>query len=282
MKKNLNDELIKNSYENFPLWSSLYLRGIMPDLKSIYFFCRKVDDISDLNKEKALQALEDIENSLLDCFNGNLDENSEYFNLMNTIAKYDLPVGEFQKLIRSNYQDLEINRYKTFEDLINYCELSANPVGNLVLRIFGDFNQSNLTLSNNICTGLQIINFIQDIYRDSKLGRIYLPMEDLNKYSIDEKDILNNKTSSEMNELVRMQCERSRKIINNGKSLVKILNGPKKIPISLFIQSGNLVLSKIKKINYETVLIRPKVNKIEKSILVTKTLFKYLFYRNFI
>ena len=282
MKKNLNDELIKNSYENFPLWSSLYLRGIMPDLKSIYFFCRKVDDISDLNKEKALEALEDIENSLLDCFNGNLDENSEYFNLMNTIAKYDLPVGEFQKLIRSNYQDLEINRYKTFEDLINYCELSANPVGNLVLRIFGDFNQSNLTLSNNICTGLQIINFIQDIYRDSKLGRIYLPMEDLNKYSIDEKDILNNKTSSEMNELVRMQCERSRKIINNGKSLVKILNGPKKIPISLFIQSGNLVLSKIKKINYETVLFRPKVNKIEKSILVTRTLFKYLFYRNFI
>ena len=282
MKKNLNDELIKNSYENFPLWSSLYLRGIMPDLKSIYFFCRKVDDISDLNKEKALEALEDIENSLLDCFNGNLDENSEYFNLMNTIAKYDLPVGEFQKLIRSNYQDLEINRYKTFEDLINYCELSANPVGNLVLRIFGDFNQSNLTLSNYICTGLQLINFIQDIYRDSKLGRIYLPMEDLNKYSIDEKDILNNKTSSEMNELVRMQCERSRKIINNGKSLVKILNGPKKIPISLFIQSGNLVLSKIKKINYETVLIRPKVNKIEKSILVTKTLFKYLFYRNFI
>ena len=282
MKKNLNDELIKNSYENFPLWSSLYLRGIMPDLKSIYFFCRKVDDISDLNKEKALEALEDIENSLLDCFNGNLDENSEYFNLMNTIAKYDLPVGEFQKLIRSNYQDLEINRYKTFEDLINYCELSANPVGNLVLRIFGDFNQSNLTLSNNICTGLQLINFIQDIYRDSKLGRIYLPMEDLNKYSIDEKDILNNKTSSEMNELVKMQCERSHKIINNGKSLVKILNGPKKIPISLFIQSGNLVLSKIKKINYETVLIRPKVNKIEKSILVTKTLFKYLFYRNFI
>ncbi len=282
MKKNFNDELIKNSYENFPLWSSLYLRGIMPDLKSIYFFCRKVDDISDLNKEKALEGLEDIENSLLDCFNGNLDENSEYFNLMNTIAKYDLPVGEFQKLIRSNYQDLEINRYKTFEDLINYCELSANPVGNLVLRIFGDFNQSNLTLSNNICTGLQLINFIQDIYRDSKLGRIYLPMEDLNKYSIDEKDILNNKTSSEMNELVKMQCERSHKIINNGKSLVKILNGPKKIPISLFIQSGNLVLSKIKKINYETVLIRPKVNKIEKSILVTKTLFKYLFYRNFI
>ena len=282
MKNNLNDELIKNSYENFPLWSSLYLRGIMPDLKSIYFFCRKVDDISDLNKEKALIGLENIENSLFDCFKGSLDENSEYFNLMNTIAKYDLPIDEFQKLIRSNYQDLEINRYKTFEDLIDYCELSANPVGSLVLRIFGDFNQSNLTLSNNICTGLQLINFIQDIYRDSKLGRIYMPLEDLNKYKIDENDILNNKTSPEMNELVKMQCERSHKIINDGKSLVKILNGPKKIPISLFIQSGNLVLSKIKKINYETVLIRPKVNKIEKSILVTKTLFKYLFYRNFI
>ena len=282
INKQNNQKLIKTSYENFPLWSSLYLRNLMPDLSSIYYFCRKVDDLSDLKKEHAMYELGNLEISLQDCFKAKCSEKDEFFNLMKTIIKFELTIDDFQNLIKSNYQDLEVSRYDTFNDLLNYCKLSANPVGSLVLKIFGDFNETNLKLSNNICTGLQLINFIQDINRDSKLGRIYIPLEDLDEFNIDENDILNNKSSSKMNNLVKMQCERSHKIINNGKSLVKILNGPKKIPISLFIQSGNLVLSKIKKINYETVLIRPRVNKFEKSILVTKTLFKYLFYKNFI
>ena len=114
------------------------------------------------------------------------------------------------------------------------------------------------------------------------MGRIYIPLDDLKEFQIDENDILENKSTLAMSQLVKMQCERSYEIINNGKPLVQLLNGAKKIPISLFIQSGNLVLSKIKKINYETVLIRPRVSRIEKSMLVTKTLFKYLFYKNFI
>ena len=282
LNKNNNKLLIKNSYENFPLWSSFYLKKLMPDLASIYYFCRKVDDISDLKKDIALKELKKIENSLIDCFKGNCKESDEFFELMKTIFKFDLPIEDFQSLIKANYQDLEITRYDSFHDLLEYCKLSANPVGSLVLKIFGDFNETNLELSNNICTGLQLINFIQDIKRDSRLGRIYIPIDDLKKLKINENDILENKSTFAIRELIKMQCERSYEIINSGKLLVESLNGPKKIPISLFIQSGNLVLSKIKKINYETVLMRPRVNRIEKSMLVTKTLFKYLFYKNFI
>ena len=282
LNKNNNKLLIKNSYENFPLWSSFYLKKLMPDLASIYYFCRKVDDISDLKKDIALKELKKIENSLINCFKGNCKESDEFFELMKTIFKFDLPIEDFQSLIKANYQDLEITRYDSFHDLLEYCKLSANPVGSLVLKIFGDFNETNLELSNNICTGLQLINFIQDIKRDSTLGRIYIPIDDLKKLKINENDILENKSTFAIRELIKMQCERSYKIINSGKLLVESLNGPKKIPISLFIQSGNLVLSKIKKINYETVLMRPRVNRIEKSMLVTKTLFKYLFYKNFI
>ena len=282
LNKNNNKLLIKNSYENFPLWSSFYLKKLMPDLASIYYFCRKVDDISDLKKDIALKELKKIENSLINCFKGNCKESDEFFELMKTIFKFDLPIEDFQSLIKANYQDLEITRYDSFHDLLEYCKLSANPVGSLVLKIFGDFNETNLELSNKICTGLQLINFIQDIKRDSTLGRIYIPIDDLKKLKINENDILENKSTFAIRELIKMQCERSYKIINSGKLLVESLNGPKKIPISLFIQSGNLVLSKIKKINYETVLMRPRVNRIEKSMLVTKTLFKYLFYKNFI
>ena len=282
IKKKYSQKLIKTSYENFPLWSSFYLKNLMPDLSSIYYFCRKVDDISDLNKESAREELFNLEKSLLDCFQKKCDEKDEFFNLMQTIIKFDLSIDDFQSLIKANYQDLEITRYSSFDDLIEYCKLSANPVGSLVLKIFGDFNETNLKLSNYICTGLQLINFIQDIRRDSKMGRIYMPIEDLKKFQIDENDILENKSTLAMRQLVKMQCERSYEIINSGKPLVESLYGPKKIPISLFIQSGNLVLSKIKKINYETVLIRPRVSRIEKSMLVTKTLFKYLFYKNFI
>lgn len=282
IKKNNSQKLIKTTYENFPLWSSFYLKNLMPDLSSIYYFCRKVDDISDLNKDSAIKELLNLEKSLLNCFKKKCNENDEFFNLMQTISKFELTIDDFQSLIQANYQDLQIKRYNSIDDLLEYCKLSANPVGSLVLKIFGDFNESNLKFSNYICTGLQLINFIQDMRRDSKLERIYIPLDDLKKFQIDENDILENKSTLAMRQLVKMQCERSYEIINSGKPLVESLYGPKKIPISLFIQSGNLVLSKIKKINYETVLIRPRVSRIEKSMLVTKTLFKYLFYKNFI
>ena len=282
IKKNNSQKLIKTTYENFPLWSSFYLKNLMPDLSSIYYFCRKVDDISDLNKDSAIKELLNLEKSLLNCFKKKCNENDEFFNLMQTISKFELTIDDFQSLIQANYQDLQIKRYNSIDDLLEYCKLSANPVGSLVLKIFGDFNESNLKFSNYICTGLQLINFIQDMRRDSKLGRIYIPLDDLKKFQIDENDILENKSTLAMRQLVKMQCERSYEIINSGKPLVESLYGPKKIPISLFIQSGNLVLTKIKKINYETVLIRPRVSRIEKSMLVTKTLFKYLFYKNFI
>ena len=163
IKKNNSQKLIKTTYENFPLWSSFYLKNLMPDLSSIYYFCRKVDDISDLNKDSAIKELLNLEKSLLNCFKKKCNENDEFFNLMQTISKFELTIDDFQSLIQANYQDLQIKRYNSIDDLLEYCKLSANPVGSLVLKIFGDFNETNLRLSNYICTGLQLLNFIQDI-----------------------------------------------------------------------------------------------------------------------
>ena len=275
-KKTSDKELIKNSYENFPLWSSIYLKKLMPDLASIYHFCRTVDDLSDLKKDFALKELGKVEDMINDCYAGKINEKNIFFNLCKTISKYNLQKEDFQKLIQSNYQDLNKKRYKDFDELINYCKLSANPVGSMVLRIFGEYNDANLILSNQICTGLQLINFIQDINRDSKLDRIYMPLDELNKFGVNEEDILHENSTEEFIEMIKFQCERSKNIINSGKSLVSNLHGSKRIPISLFIHSGNLVLKKIEKINYKTATTRPFVTKLDKSLLISKTLIRYL------
>ena len=275
-KKGSDTELIKKSYENFPLWSSIYLKEFMPHLASIYHFCRTVDNLSDLKKDLAFKELNKIEEALNYCYEDKLDEKSIFFNLKITINRFNLPKEDFQKLIQSNYQDLKKNRYKDFDELIDYCKLSANPVGSMVLRIFGEYSNNNLFLSDQICTGLQLINFVQDINRDSKLNRIYIPMDELSKFGVSEEDILCGKSNQELINMIKFQCDRSKNIINSGKTLVSNLPGPKKIPISLFIQSGNLVLKKIEKINYKTTVTRPFVTKVDKSLLISKTLIKYL------
>lgn len=275
-KKDSDAELIKKSYENFPLWSSIYLKEFMPHLASVYHFCRTVDNLSDLKKDLALKELSKVEKALNNCYKDKLDEKSIFFNLKITINKFNLPKEDFQKLIQSNYQDLNKNRYNDFDELIDYCKLSANPVGSLVLRIFGEYSNTNSWLSDQICTGLQLINFLQDINRDSKLNRIYIPADELSKFGVSEEDILFGKSNQELINMIKFQCERSKNIINSGKALVSNLPGPKKIPISLFIQSGNLVLKKIKKINYKTTVTRPFITKVDKSLLISKTLIKYL------
>ena len=275
-KKDSDTELIKKSYENFPLWSSIYLKKFMPHLASIYHFCRTVDNLSDLKKDLAFKELNKVEEALNYCYEDKLDEKSIFFNLKITINRFNLPKEDFQKLIQSNYQDLKKNRYKDFDELIDYCKLSANPVGSMVLRIFGEYSNNNLFLSDQICTGLQLINFVQDINRDSKLNRIYIPMDELSKFGVSEEDILCGKSNQELINMIKFQCDRSKNIINSGKTLVSNLPGPKKIPISLFIQSGNLVLKKIEKINYKTTVTRPFVTKLDKSLLISKTLIKYL------
>ena len=275
-KKGSDTELIKKSYENFPLWSSIYLKEFMPHLASIYHFCRTVDNLSDLKKDLAFKELNKIEEALNYCYEDKLDEKSIFFNLKITINRFNLPKEDFQKLIQSNYQDLKKNRYNDFDELIDYCKLSANPVGSMVLRIFGEYSNNNLFLSDQICTGLQLINFVQDINRDSKLNRIYIPMNELSEFGVSEEDILCGKSNQELINMIKFQCDRSKNIINSGKTLVSNLPGPKKIPISLFIQSGNLVLKKIEKINYKTTVTRPFVTKVDKSLLISKTLIKYL------
>jgi len=272
-----NRKKIQQTYENFPLWSSFYLTNLMPHLTAIYHFCRTVDDIGDMKKNIATIQLEDLANDLDTCFNKNCNPSDRLFPLMNTITKFDLPKRSFKSLIKANDLDTKYNRYETYKDLINYCKLSANPVGEIVLKIFGYDSTEHINLSNKICTGLQIANFLQDIKRDSELGRIYIPIEDLKKFNVKESEIINQTSTNNFNKLIEFESRRCWDMFNDGVQLINLLKGYKKIPISLFVSSGRKVLIKIHEINYETLQVRPVITKSEKSILTIKTITSYLF-----
>jgi squalene synthase HpnC len=272
-----NRKKIQQTYENFPLWSSFYLTNLMPHLTAIYHFCRTVDDIGDMKKNIATIQLEDLANDLDTCFNKNCNPSDRLFPLMNTITKFDLPKRSFKSLIKANDLDTKYNRYETYKDLINYCKLSANPVGEIVLKIFGYDSTEHINLSNKICTGLQIANFLQDIKRDSELGRIYIPIEDLKKFNVKESEIINQTSTNNFNKLIEFESRRCWDMFNDGVQLINLLKGYKKIPISLFVNSGRKVLIKIHEINYETLQVRPVITKSEKSILTIKTITSYLF-----
>jgi squalene synthase HpnC len=272
-----NKRKIQETYENFPLWSSFYLTNLMPDLSAIYHFCRTVDDIGDMKKNIAIKQLKDLKSDLDECFNKNCNRNDRLFPLMNTITKFNLCKKPFENLIKANDMDIKYNRYETYNDLANYCKFSANPVGEIVLQIFGHNSPKNINFSNEICTGLQIANFLQDVKRDSELGRIYIPIEDLNKFNVKESEIINQISTDNYNKLIEFESRRCWDMFNNGVQLVNHLKGYQKIPISLFISSGRKLLRKIHEINYETLQSRPVITKSEKSILTFKTITMHLF-----
>ena len=272
----INKKKIQNTYENFPLWSSFYLTNLMPHLSAIYHFCRTVDDIGDYKKNIAKNKLEHIKKSIDSCFEKRCKSDDPFYPLMKTINMYNLSRENFNSLIEANNIDLNFQKHKTYQELLKYCHLSANPVGEMVLKIFGYTSKKHIYLSNQICTGLQIANFLQDTKRDSLLGRIYIPQEDLKLFNVKEDDILNQKSSTQFRDLIKFQSIRCWELFNNGVPLINLLNGHEKIPISLFINSGKEVLKKIHDINYDTITKRPTISKASKTILTLRAFSRYI------
>jgi squalene synthase HpnC len=261
-------------YENFSVASFLLPTLLREPFYAIYSYCRWADDLGDEtgSTERATKLLDWWENELECCFDDARDGTEQsthpvYVALCDVLKRYPLPKQPFADLLKAFRQDQRKHTYATMDELLNYCEYSANPVGRIVLYLAAavwktrEPNADELRWSDSICTGLQLANHWQDVSRDRKIGRCYIPEASMKQYGIERDGDWNNKRFREMmKELVKEATEK----LEFGEPLIASI--PKKVrhSIALFVEGGKSILNEIRKANYNVSNKRPKVSALRK------------------
>lgn len=265
--------LSKNHYENFPVVSFLIPKHLRKDVAIIYWFARTADDFADegnLLPEDRVKKLNDFENRLTCLLNGNYENDIESI-LSRTIKERNLTQKYFYDLLKAFKQDVVKKSYKNFEELLDYCKYSANPVGRLILELNNIRNEEAFCYSDKICSALQLTNFYQDIKIDYLKGRIYLPEDEMAKYMIEKKVFELSENSLNLKELLKFNIARTKKMFEEGRGILKFLKGRVNYEIKWTILGGEEILKKIERNNYRIFEDRPKLNKFDfvKLLLVS-------------
>lgn len=265
--------------------SLLAPRGLRTHLAVVYAFCRAVDDLGDegrlppglnwggSNELSASQAARPRARlALLDGFERDLEsawrgqaERPLFIALAATVAEFELPIDPFRRLIEANRMDQRTTRYATYDDLVQYCEHSATPVGRIVLGLYGIRDDEAGRLSDATCTALQLANFWQDVKRDLAMGRVYLPQEDMARFGVAETDLAQSSGSGAVRRLLRFEVERARTLFGEGLPLLDRVPGHLRVDLALFSRGGLAILDKIERQGYDTISRRPQLTKIEKG-----------------
>ncbi|MBL4884734.1 MAG: squalene synthase HpnC [Planctomycetaceae bacterium] len=263
------ESVAKSHYENFPVVSWLLPASMRQPFFDVYAFCRWSDDLADElgSQELSLRMLAWWREELTACFAGQA-VHPVYVALKQTAADYSLPEKPFHDLITAFERDQSQPRYESFEDLVDYCQYSANPVGRILLHLMDCADEKSLELSDSMCTGLQLINFWQDVARDWEIGRVYLPQQDMQKYGVTEQMIQSKQSNQQFIELMKFQVDRAEQYLKNGLELGNRVPGKMRFDIRLFALGGLCLCDKIRAINYRVLEQRPKVSKFDLPKLV--------------
>jgi squalene synthase HpnC len=238
---------------------------------NVYAYCRISDDLGDEvgDTTASLQLLDQWQLELDECYCGN-PRHPVFVALADTVRKFDIPKQTFLDLLTAFRQDQSITRYPTFEDLLGYCRNSANPVGRLVLYVCGYRDAERQTLSDFTCTALQLANFWQDVSSDYGRGRIYLPLESLQRFGVSEEDIAGQCNTPVFCDLMRFEVERARDWFRQGLPLVGKVDRELAIDIELFSRGGQEILNAIERQDFKVLGHRPAISKSRKLMLVAR------------
>lgn len=262
-----NDAIVftKNHYENFPVLSFLVPKHLRKHVAIVYQFARKADDIADegeLTNEERLTQLNEFESQLQQT--KHTTSKDKFWNaLHNSISEKNLEIRNFSNLLLAFKQDITKQRYSNFDELLNYCKNSANPVGRIILELNGINNGDAKLYSDKICTALQITNFLQDVGIDYSKGRIYLPIDDLKEFGVQEKIFHLKENNSNFKKLMQYQVERVQTLFNEGEELLPFLPSRLKQQIKWTINGGRGILKKIIELEYDVFNSRPKFSKLD-------------------
>jgi squalene synthase HpnC len=258
-------------YENFPVMSWLLPRELRPHVFAVYAYCRGVDDLGDEAAGDRLALLDEWEAELGRCYNGSPSD-ARFVALADTIRRFDIPPEPFLRLIEGNRSDQSTSRYQTFDELLEYCTYSANPVGRLLLYVFGYRDEERARLADNTCTALQQANFWQDVRRDFRMGRVYIPIEDMARFGYSEADLAARKVTPEFRRLMRFEVERTREYFARGLPLIDRVAGRLRLDLRMFTLGGLAVLDQIERQRYGVLTRRPRVSGVRKAWLLGRGL----------
>lgn len=270
--------LDKAAAENFPVAPFFLPRDWRADLMAVYGFARLVDDIGDgdlapggadarllgvspREAEDRLVLLDAFEADLGRVFSGE-PRHPLLRRLQPTVRRRALTPEPFLGLIAANRQDQLVTRYETYDDLLAYCELSANPVGRLVLAVTGTSTPERVRLSDAICTALQIVEHLQDVAEDLGRDRIYLPAADMKRFHVQEADLAPKSAGASVRALVAYEAQRARELLNEGAPLVGSVHGRLKLLLAGFVAGGRAALHAIAAAGHDVLPGPPKPGKL--------------------
>lgn len=265
------ERLARAHSENFTVGSLLFPRRLLPHLYVLYAYCRTVDDLGDESSGDREAALADWERQLNLCFAGEA-AHPVYVALRETLQEHPLPIEPFRDLIEANRRDQFRHRYETFPDLLDYCAHSANPCGRLVLALLDCLDEDRARLSDFTCTALQLTNFWQDIAADWRRGRLYLPLEDLRRFSVTEEGIAAGRVDEGFRSLMRFEVERTRTLFARGRPLRNRVPRSVRVDIDLFSRGGLRILDAIEAAGYDVFRRRPRLSSLSKAGLFLRAI----------
>lgn len=269
-------------YENFPVASILLPPPLREPVAAIYAFARSADDFADEGDRPPAERT-----ALLAGYQAELDaiERDEptrhpvFLRLRPVIARFGLPLQLFRDLLDAFTQDIAKDRYRDFPELMDYCRRSADPVGRLLLHLFGHASPENLSRSDAICSALQLINHWQDVGIDAAkgaAGRIYLPQDDMLRFGVVDQDILGRSASGAFKSLLRFQVERARKLMLSGATLGWDLPGRMGLEIRAIVGGGLRILDKIEAADFDVFARRPVLQTLDWPLIMWRSLVRPL------
>jgi phytoene synthase len=273
------EQMARAHYENFPVGSLLVPKNLRKHVYSIYAFARTADDFADegygtaTTREDRLHLLDEWEFQLESCYRG-IATHPIFIALAETVRELRLPIELFRDLLSAFRQDVVQARYADFEDVLDYCRRSANPIGRLILLLFGYREERLHRLSDYICTGLQLANFWQDVAVDLEKDRVYLPQRDLWRCDYSEEELFAREFNERYADLLKFQVERTWQLFAYGKTLPQLVRGRLSFELNLTWHGGTRILELIERNGYDTLSQRPQITKWDKVVLLMRAITK--------
>lgn len=255
-------QLARRHYENFTVASWLLPRHLRSHFHAIYAYCRSADDLADETGDPraSLAALDWWEEQLDRCYAGS-PQHPVFVALRLTIDEFSVPREPFARLLTAFRHDQRVRRYRTHEEVLDYCRNSANPVGRLILFLGRCHDERHWQLADSICTGLQLANFCQDVARDWAKDRIYLPQQTLDRFGCARDVFARGHASAAFRRAMELEVGRAETYLRAGEPLVELMPEELRIDVALFVAGGLSILQAIRDVDYDVWRKRPTISR---------------------